>query len=96
MVALATPIVDPNDTVGFTEGRGINNSGTVNGDYVISDGTIHWFVLSGGTFTEFNIPGALQTTLLSINDPGDFTGEFDRRQRDLPGVLQQGRNHNVV
>src|SRR5204862_6296562 len=33
------PIVDPNDTVGFTEGRGINNSRTVAGDYVIADGT---------------------------------------------------------
>ena len=82
--SFSDPIVDPNDTVGFTEGRGINNSGTVNGDYVISDGTIHGFVLSGGTFTDFNIPGALQTTLLSINDPGDFTGDFD----DGSGIFQ--------
>jgi uncharacterized membrane protein len=71
------PIVDPNDTVGFTEGRGINNSRTVNGDYAISDGTIHSFFLSGGTFTEYDVPGALQTNLLSINDAGDFTGAFD-------------------
>ena len=27
--SFSAPIVDPNDTVGFTEGRGINNSGTV-------------------------------------------------------------------
>ena len=74
--SFSDPIVDPNDTVGFTEGRGINNSRTVSGDYAISDGNIHGFVLSGGTFTEFNIPGAVQTTLLSINDPGDFTGDF--------------------
>jgi len=72
--SFSAPIVDPNDTAGFTEGRGINNSGTVNGDYVGSDGNLHGFVLSSGTFTDFNIPGALQTTLLSINDPGDFTG----------------------
>ena len=31
--SFSAPIVDPNDTVGFTEGRGINNSGTVVGDY---------------------------------------------------------------
>ena len=37
--SFSDPIVDPNDTVGFTEGRGINNSRTVAGDYVISDGT---------------------------------------------------------
>jgi uncharacterized membrane protein len=71
------PIVDPNDTVGFTEGRGINNSRTVNGDYVISDGTVHSFFLLNGTFTEYDVPGALQTNLLSINDAGDFTGTFD-------------------
>jgi hypothetical protein len=75
--SFSAPIVDPNDTVGFTEGRGINNSRTVCGDYVGSDGNLHGFVLSSGTFTDFNVPGALQTTLLSINDPGDFTGDFD-------------------
>jgi hypothetical protein len=31
--SFSAPIVDPNDTVGFTQGRGINNSGTVCGDY---------------------------------------------------------------
>jgi hypothetical protein len=75
--SFSPPIVAPNDTAGFTEGRGINNSGTVNGDYRGSDGNLHGFVLSSGTFTDFNIPGALQTTLLSINDAGDFTGDFD-------------------
>src|SRR5436309_5803742 len=75
--SFSDPIVDPNDTVGFTEGRGINNSRTVAGDYVISDGTIHSFFLSGGTFTEYDVTGAVQTNLLSINDAGDFTGTFD-------------------
>jgi hypothetical protein len=82
--SFSPPIVDPNDTVGFTEGRGINNSRTVNGDYVGSDGNLHGFVLSSGTFTDFNFPGALQTTLLSINDAGDFTGDFD----DGSGIFQ--------
>jgi hypothetical protein len=82
--SFSAPIVAPNDTAGFTEGRGINNSRTVCGDYVGSDGNLHGFVLSSGTFTEYNIPGALQTTLLSINDPGDFTGDFD----DGSGIFQ--------
>ena len=72
--SFSAPIVDPNDTVGFTEGRGINNSRTVAGDYAISDGTLHSFFLSGGTFTEYDVPGTVQTNLLSINDAGDFTG----------------------
>src|SRR3954453_11397046 len=72
--SFSAPIVDPNDTVGFTEGRGINNSRTVAGDYVISDGTLHSFFLSGGTFTEYDVPNTVQTNLLSINDVADFTG----------------------
>jgi uncharacterized membrane protein len=83
--SFSDPIVDPNDTVGFTEGRGINNTGTVAGDYAITDGTIHSFFLSGGTFTEYDVPGALQTNLLSINDAGDFTGGFDP---DGSGIFQ--------
>jgi uncharacterized membrane protein len=83
--SFSDPIVDPNDTVGFTEGRGINNSRTVAGDYVISDGTLHSFFLSGGTFTEYDVPGAVQTNLLSINDAGSFTGGFDS---DGSGIFQ--------
>ncbi|PYL75036.1 MAG: hypothetical protein DMF26_09380 [Verrucomicrobia bacterium] len=83
--SFSAPIVDPNDTVGFTEGRGINNSRTVAGDYAISDGTLHSFFLSGGTFTEYDVPGTVQTNLLSINDAGDFTGGFDP---DGSGIFQ--------
>jgi hypothetical protein len=83
--SFSDPIVDPNDTVGFTEGRGINNSRTVAGDYVISDGTLHSFFLSGSTFTEYDVPGAVQTNLLSINDAASFTGTFDP---DGSGVFQ--------
>jgi len=72
----SAPIVDPNDTVGFTEARGINNPGTVCGDYATSDGNTHGFFLSGGTFTEYDVPGALSTVVLGINDPADFVGGF--------------------
>jgi len=83
--SFSDPIVDPNDTVGFTEGRGINNARLVNGDYVASDGFVHSFFLSNGTFTEYDVPGAVQTNLLSINDAGDFTGAFDP---DGSGIFQ--------
>jgi len=83
--SFSAPIVDPNDTVGFTEGRGINNSRIGNGDYVASDGFVHSFFLSNGTFTEYDVPGAVQTNLLSINDAGDFTGAFDP---DGSGIFQ--------
>jgi hypothetical protein len=83
--SFSAPIVDPNDTVGFTEGRGINNSRTVCGDYVGSDGNSHGFFLSGGTFTEYDVPGAVSTAVLGINDVADFAGAFDP---DGSGILQ--------
>jgi uncharacterized membrane protein len=83
--SFSDPIVDPNDDVGFTEGRGINNSRTIAGDYVISDGTLHSFFLSDGTFTEYDVPNTVQTNLLSINDTGAFTGAFDP---DGSGIFQ--------
>ncbi len=86
----SAPIVDPNDTVGFTEGRGINNSRTVCGDYASPDGNNHGFFLSGGTFTEYDVPGAVSTTVLSINDPGDFTGGFDPGSGIFQGYVSVG------
>ena len=74
--SFSDPIVDPNDTVGFTEGRGINNSSKVCGDYATSDGNNHGFFLSGGTFTEYDIPGAPATAVLGINNVGNFAGAF--------------------
>src|SRR4029077_7298232 len=74
--SFSAPIVDPNDTVGFTEGRGINNSGTVCGDYATRDGNLHGFFLSGGTFTEYDVPGALSTDVLGMNNAADFAGDF--------------------
>src|SRR5215467_2547028 len=81
------PIVDPNDTVGFTEGRGINNSGTVVGDYATSDGNSHGFFLSGGTFTTYDVPGATSTAVLGINNPGDFTGTFTDSNGSNPAFV---------
>src|SRR5215471_8411222 len=83
--SFSDPIVDPNDAVGFTEGRGINNARIVNGDYVASDGFVHSFILSGGTFTEYDVPNTVQTNLLSVNDTGDLTGAFDP---DGSGIFQ--------
>src|SRR5215468_3901329 len=88
--SFSDPIVDPNDTVGFTEGRGINNSRTVCGDYLISDGTLHGFFLSGGPFTEYDVPGSVSTSVLGINEPGDFTGSFSYDDRIFQGYVNVG------
>src|SRR5204863_8904837 len=57
------PIVDPNDAVGVTEGRRINNSRTVAGHYAASDGNYHASFLSGRPFGQYDIPGAASTRL---------------------------------
>ena len=88
--SFSDPIVDPNDTVGFTEGRGINNSRTVYGDYVSSDGNNHGFFLSGGTFTEYDVPGAVSTSVLGINDVADFTGSFSYGSGIFQGFVSVG------
>src|SRR3989440_8982918 len=88
--SFSDPIVDPNDTVGFTEGRGINNSGTVCGDYASSDGNNHGFFLSGGTFTEYDVPGAVSTSVLGINDVADFTGSVSFGSGIFPGDVSVG------
>jgi len=89
--SFSDPIVDPNDTVGFTEGRGINNSRTVCGDYLGSDGSNnHGFFLSGGTFTEYDVPGAVSTSVLGINDVADFTGSFSYGSGIFQGFVSVG------
>ena len=88
--SFSDPIVDPNDTVGFTEGRGINNLGTVCGDYLGSNGNNHGFFLSGGTFTEYDVPGAVSTSVLGINDVADFTGSFSYGSGIFQGFVSVG------
>ena len=88
--SFSAPIVDPNDTVGFTEGRGINNPRTVVGDYATSDGNLHGFFLSGGTFTGFDVPGATSTAVLWINNPGDFIGTFTTASGNKPAFVSVG------
>ena len=88
--SFSAPIVDPNDTVGFTEGRGINNLGTVCGDYATSDGNSHGFFLSGGTFTEYDVPGAVSTSVLGINDVADFPGSFSYGSGIFQGFVSVG------
>ena len=88
--SFSDPIVDPNDTVGFTEGRGINNLRTVCGNYLGSDGNNHGFFLSGGTFTEYDVPGAVSTSVLGINDVADFTGSFSYGGGIFQGYVSVG------
>src|SRR5215475_15708257 len=73
--SFSAPIVEPK-TLGFTQARSINSSGTICGDYFGSDFNIHGFFLTNGTFTEYDVAGASNTFVQGINDPADFAGIF--------------------
>jgi hypothetical protein len=68
------PIADPNATSNFTEGRGINDSRLVCGDYLDSLGAFEGFFLSGHTFTNYVVPNSTTTIVLGVNNVGDFSG----------------------
>jgi hypothetical protein len=67
-------IVDPNDTAGFTDLRGINNSREVDGAYIGADGLYTGFLATGNNFTDYNAPDSTNTILLDLNDAGDLCG----------------------
>jgi hypothetical protein len=54
---------------------GINNSGEIVGAWEDAT-TAHGFVLSGGTYTSFDYPGAASTAALSVNNNGVIVGAY--------------------
>ena len=69
------PLVDPNDTGNLTEGRGINNSRLVCGDYLDGTlGTFHGFFLLRNAYRNFDVPDSTTTIVLGLNNAGDFAG----------------------
>src|ERR1043166_3111053 len=69
------PLVDPADDANLTEGRGINNSHMVCGDYLdASSGTFHGFFFRRGFFQNYDVPDSTTTIVLGLNNAGDFAG----------------------
>ena len=65
-----------------TYARGINDSGTVVGQWDLLDASgnvliVHGFLWKGGNFTQFDFPGAGDTYLFGINARGDLVGGWD-------------------
>ena len=73
--SFSPPLVDPNDTGNSTEGRGINNSRLVCGDYLdAASGTFHGFFFSHNTYHNYEVPDSTTTIVLGLNNVGDFCG----------------------
>ena len=73
-------ISEPNATGNQTRGQKINNSRLVCGFYTKADGTNHGYLLSGNSFTEFDVPGADTTFIFGLNDGGDFSAPSAARK----------------
>jgi hypothetical protein len=72
----SAPIVEPNDTTGHTEGRGITDQRLICGWYIGSDEFAHGYFLDHGVFTEFDVDGANDTIVDGVNDAGEFVGNY--------------------
>jgi probable HAF family extracellular repeat protein len=61
-----------------SEARGINSRGDIIGTFRGADFVTHAYVLSKGTFTPFDIPGAAagSTRPRGINASGDISGNY--------------------
>jgi probable HAF family extracellular repeat protein len=74
------PIIAPGDNSNFTRSLGLNNAGTVVGDFITTTPgpvvTFHGYFLSGGSFTQYDIGGPVSTTVSGINNKGHFAGTF--------------------
>jgi len=71
----SNPIVEPNDTGGFTRAFGINRSRNIDGDFFnVADNTYHGYFRTGHSYTQFDFPASESTDLFGLNDAGDFCG----------------------
>ena len=56
------------------------------GYYTLSDGKLHGFLLSGGTYSAIDYPNAINTYVTGINDFGEIVGQWD----DAAGMRTHG------
>jgi hypothetical protein len=89
--SFSPPLVDPNDTGGNTEGRGINTSRLACGDYLDAGlGTFHGFFFSHNTFQNYDVPNSTTTIVLGLNNVGDFCGSATPTGGIQSGFLSVG------
>jgi len=76
----------------YTSAIGINNMGDIVGYYQSSQGQVHGFVLSNGTYTTLDFPGAIGGTFAhDINDGGAIVGNYDDGKGSHGFVFANGK-----
>ena len=74
-----------------TRAFGNHFRGTIVGRYTAADDTRHGFILDHGMFTTLDVPGAANTQLYSINDPGDVAGLSYNERRPSASSSPSGK-----
>jgi uncharacterized membrane protein len=75
----ASTVTGPVNCVGTSAGTipyGINDSEEISGHFFDASNQEHGFVISGGTFTQLDVPGAIQTGGGGVNASGQVVGHY--------------------
>jgi hypothetical protein len=86
------PLIAPNDNSGYTRGLGINNTGTVVGDFLQTGNNtsqFHGYILKNGNYTQYDIGGPVSTSLFGINNNGHLAGTFGSSVQPNQGFLDK-------
>ncbi len=91
---ISAALIDPNDNQSYTRALGINNAGTIVGDYYNVTGNlsiVRGYFLRNGVYTTFNVNGDVDsTTIWGINNAGDFAGSFGNSNATDQAFLNVG------
>ena len=75
---------------------GINDKGQIVGTYVDTDNNRHGFLLSGGSYTTLDVPGAVFTVAQGINNAGQIVGLYLGTDDTFHGFILSGDVYTTV
>jgi probable HAF family extracellular repeat protein len=79
-----------------TEPNGINDSGTIVGQFFPQTGALQGFIYSSGTYTTLSFPGAASTGARGINNTGQIAGFYtDASGANHAFIYTGGTFHNL-
>jgi uncharacterized membrane protein len=78
----------------YSEAFKSNDRGDVVGQYLGDDGFSHGFLLSNGTVTTLDFPGASDTAAYGINESGTVVGQWDLADADGNTLVVHGFTWN--
>jgi uncharacterized membrane protein len=87
--------IDAPGSIGGTFPSAINDAGQIVGTYLLTGDNSNAFLLSEGTYTILNAPGAAATTANGINNSGQIVGEY-QLGRTIHGFLLSRGTYTTI